>query len=90
MNAISRTANSTFNTAPSLLGGQYTSRAAAIEYKRIEFELLNVPWRDSEGPDEKVSRHIVCLFTQGRTLYINTPKNLTIIAFVRGSITSSF
>jgi hypothetical protein len=68
MNAISRTANSTFNTAPSLLGGQYTSRAAAIEYKRIEFELLNVPWRDSEGPDEKVSRHIVCLFTQGRTL----------------------
>ena len=69
MNAISRTANSTSNTALSLLGGEYTLGVTAIEYKRIEFELLNVPWRDSEGPDEKVSRHIVCLFTQGRTLY---------------------
>jgi SLT domain-containing protein len=63
MNAISRTANSTSNTALSLLGGGYTSGATAIEYKRIEFELLKVLWRDSEGPDEKVSRHTVCLLT---------------------------
>jgi hypothetical protein len=69
MNTISRTANSTSNTALSVLGGEYTSGATAIEHKRIEFELLKILWRDSEGPDEKVSRHTVCLFTQGRTLY---------------------
>jgi hypothetical protein len=63
MNAISKTADSTSNTALSVLGGEYTSEATAIEYKRIEFELLRVLWRDSEGPDEKVSRHTVCLFT---------------------------
>jgi len=63
INAISKTANSTSNTALSLLGGEYTSEATAIEYKRIEFELLEVLWHDPEGPDEKVSRHTVCLFT---------------------------
>jgi hypothetical protein len=55
-------------TALSLLGGEYTRGATAIEYKRIELELVQVLWRDSESPDEKVSRHIVCLSTQGRTL----------------------
>ena len=63
MNTISKTANSTSNTALSVLGGEYTSEVTAIEYKRIEFELLRVLWRDSEGPDEKVSRHTVCLLT---------------------------
>jgi hypothetical protein len=73
INAISKTANSTSNTALSVLRGEYTSEATAIEYKRVKFKLLRVLWRDSEGPDEKVSRHTVCLFTQGRTLqFIST------------------
>jgi hypothetical protein len=68
MNATSIMTNSTSSTALSLLGGEYTRGATAIEYKRIELELVQVLWRDSESPDEKVSRHIVCLSTQGRTL----------------------
>jgi hypothetical protein len=61
MNAISRTTNSTSNTASSLLGGEYTQGATAIEYKRVELELVQVLWHDSEGQNEKMSRHTVCL-----------------------------
>jgi hypothetical protein len=39
-----------------------------MEYKRIELERLQVLWRNSEGPDEKVSRHLGRLATWGRTL----------------------
>ena len=39
-----------------------------MEYKRIELERLQVLWRNSEGLDEKVSRHLGRLATWGRTL----------------------
>jgi hypothetical protein len=70
MNAISRTTRSTINTALSLVGGYYTRRATAVELQRIELELVEVLRRDSEGPDEKVSRHLGRLVTKGRTLIL--------------------
>jgi hypothetical protein len=39
-----------------------------MEYKRIELERLQVLWRNSEGPDKKVSRHLGRFATWGRTL----------------------
>jgi hypothetical protein len=68
MNVISRTTSRTSNTTLSLIGGHYTKRTTAAELQRVELELVHVMWRDCEGPDENVSRHLGRLVTEGRTL----------------------
>lgn len=68
MNAISRTTDSTSNTTLSLVGCCNARRTTAIEYKRIEFELVQSQQHDCDGPDEKLSRHTRRFLTQGCTL----------------------
>jgi hypothetical protein len=67
MNAIGRTTSRISNTPLSLVGGHYNRKPTAVELHRIKLKLRQVMWRDSEGPDKKVSRHLGCLVTYGRT-----------------------
>jgi hypothetical protein len=72
MNVISRTTSRASNTTLSLIRDHYTKGTTAAELKRVELEIVQLMWRDCEGPDEKVSRRLGRLVTEGRTLIMLT------------------
>jgi hypothetical protein len=63
MDAISRTTGRRSNTTLFLIGGHYNGRTTAAGLQRVELEPVQVLWRNREGPDKKVSRHLGRLVT---------------------------